>query len=98
MHRSQVTTEDIGIGVKQPYYLGKPADADEFFAVDGAIYGRTEIFGSFFGLRVWAEESYADWLVKNRGDEIENIIEEELQSIIEKYLITPDSPTSRAIS
>lgn len=88
MHQSQVTTEDIGIGVKQPYYLGTPMDADDYFAVDGAIYGRSEIFGSFFGLRVWAEDSYADWLVKSRGDEIEKIIYESLQDVMDKYYMT----------
>ena len=98
MHKKQVVSSSVGIPLKQAYYNGSPITPYGYYSVYGIIFGKAEIFGSYFGASVWAADSYADWLVKNRGNEIENIIEEELQIVMEKYFITPDSLTSKAIS
>ena len=88
MHRSQVVSDSIGIDYKQPYYAGSPMEPDGFFSVDGKIFGRSELVGTFFGLNIYSIDSYADWLVKAHSNDIEKIIYEEGIAIMNKNLIS----------
>lgn len=75
-HRAQDVSASVGLDIKQPYYGGSPVHVTKYFGIKASgrgawAYGRTN---DGEPVRVYAEDSYMDWLIKNHRAAIDEII------------------------
>ena len=75
IHKVQKVSHSIGIPIQDVPYFGTSEKPDRFYGIKkGKVtlaYGKTK---SGLGVPVYAQDSFADWLMENHRDELENII------------------------
>lgn len=75
IHKVQKVSRNIGVPVQDVPYFGTSEKPDRFYGIKkGKVtlaYGKTK---GGLGVPVYAQDSFADWLMAHHGDELENLI------------------------
>lgn len=75
IHKVQKVSRSIGVSVQDVPYFGTSEKPNRFYGIQkGKVtlaYGKTK---SGLGLPVYAQESFADWLMEHHAGELENLI------------------------
>lgn len=75
IHKVQKVSRSIGVPVQDVPYFGTSEKPDRFYGIKkGKVtlaYGKTK---GGLGVPVYAQDSFADWLMAHHGDELENLI------------------------
>lgn len=87
IHKVQKVKHSVGIPIQDVPYFGTSEKPDRFYGIKkGKVtlaYGKTK---GGLGVPVYAQDSFADWLMVNHRDELENLILECGRDILADYL------------
>lgn len=75
IHKVQKVKRNAGVPLQDVAYYGTSQKPDRFYGIKNGkatlAYGKTQ---NGLGVPVYAKDSFADWLMTNHRDELENII------------------------
>ena len=75
IHKVQMVNTSAGVPIQDVPYFGTSEQPDRYFGIrKGKVtlaYGKTK---GGLGVPVYAQDSFADWLMAHHGDELENLI------------------------
>lgn len=92
IHKMQMVRATAGTPIQNVPYYGTSEKPDRFYGIKKGkttlAYGKTE---SGIALPVYAQDSYADWIMNKHLDEIENIIIECGREILANQMLKGDA-------